>query len=193
MKTKLTLAAALLALSFTAAAQTTAAAPPSGRDRPVLGIGIGIVPFAAPTVNPGSATTTISRTVEIYLPISVAPNFRLEPSLGIASDDQPGGGTDTRDVTFGLGALYVGRLAPAVDWYGGGRLKLNFAHVSNPAGSDSGTDVQVMGAFGGEYYLAPKFSLGLEANLGLFSNSNVSGDDDGWFTAGVAFLRLYFK
>ena len=179
MKTKLTLAAALLAVSFTAAAQ----------ERPTLGLGIGIAPFAVPTVN----AATVSRTVELYVPISLAPNLRLEPSLGIASTDQPGNGQDTRDFTLGLGVFYVGRLAPAVDMHLGGRLKLNFAKVSVPGASDDGTDFSLAGALGGEYFLVPRFSLGLEGELGLYQNSSVSGDDDGWFTTGIAFLRVYFK
>ena len=182
MKTKLTLAAALLALSFTAAAQ----------ERPKVGIGIGIYPFATPTANPA----TVSRTVEVYVPIAIAPNFRLEPSFGLATDNQPSNSNnlDTRDFTFGIGGFYVGRLAPTVDLHMGGRLKLNFAKVENQLGvSDSGTDFSLAAALGGEYYLVPRFSLGLEADLGLFQNSNVSGDDDGWFTSGVAFLRVYFN
>jgi outer membrane protein with beta-barrel domain len=180
MKTKLTLAAALLALSFTAAAQ----------ERPKVGLGIGIAPFAVPTVN----AATISRTVELYVPIALAPNLRLEPSLGIASTNQPGNAQDTRDFTLGLGVFYVSRLAPTVDMHMGGRLKLNFAEVSTPAlGSDSGTDFSLAAALGGEYYLVPRFSLGLEGELGLYQNSNVSGDDDGWFTTGIAFLRVYFN
>jgi hypothetical protein len=82
------------------------------------------------------------------------------------------------------------RLAPPFDMYAGGRLKLNFAHESN-ATSDSGTDVLLAGAFGGEYYLSPHFSVGAEAQLGWRDNSSVSGDDSFVFTTGLAFLRFY--
>jgi outer membrane protein with beta-barrel domain len=179
MRTKPLAAAALLAAAFPAAAQ----------ERPQLGFGIGIAPFAVP----GSGAATVSRTVELYVPIAPTPQLRLEPSFGISTDDQPGGGTDTRDFTLGFGAFVVNRVAPAVDMYMGGRLRLNFAKVSTPAASDTGTDLQIAAALGGEYYLVPRFSLGLEGELGLFQNSRVSGDNDGVFTTGIAFLRVYFK
>lgn len=180
MKTKLTLAAALLAVSFSAAAQ----------ERPKIGLGIGIAPFAVP-----STSTTVSRTVEIYVPIAIAPTFRLEPSVGLFTNDQPAGPNelDTRDLTLGLGGFFVSRIAPTADLYAGGRLKLNFAKLSFPGGSDTGTDLQIAAALGGEVYLVPRLSLGAEAELGLYQNSNVSGDDDGFFTTGIAFLRVYFK
>ncbi|HEY6002830.1 MAG TPA: outer membrane beta-barrel protein [Anaeromyxobacter sp.] len=178
MRTKPLVAAALLAVAFSAAAQ----------ERPKVGLGIGIAPFAVP----GSGAATVSRTVELYVPIAIAPQFRLEPSLGISTDDEPGNGTDTRDFTLGIGAFLVSRLAPTADMYVGGRLRLNFAKVSNPVASDTGTDLQIAAAIGGEVYLVPRFSLGLEGELGLFQNSRVSGDNDGVFTTGIAFLRVYF-
>jgi hypothetical protein len=178
MKTRIALAAALLAVSLAAAAQ----------ERPRVGLGIGIAPFAVPSMHAG----VVSRTVEVYVPLAVAPSFRLEPSLGLATNDQPGNGVDTRDLTLGLGAFFVSRLAPTADLYAGGRLKLNFAKVSVPGASDSGTDLLLAGALGGEVYLVPRLSLGAEAELGLYQNSAVSGDDSGWFTTGIAFLRVYF-
>lgn len=179
MRTKLLAAAALLAVTFPAAAQ----------ERPMIGLGIGIAPFAVP----GAGAAAVSRTVELYVPIAVTPQLRLEPSLGIATDDQPGAGTDTRDFTLGLGAFIVNRFAPTADMYVGGRLRLNFAKVSNPAASDTGTDLQIAAALGGEYYFVPRFSLGLEGELGIFQNSRVSGDNSGVFTTGIAFLRVYFQ
>lgn len=181
MRTKLLAAAALLAVNLHAAAQ----------ERPTIGLGIGIAPFAVPA----AGAATVSRTVELYVPIAVAPQLRIEPSLGIATDDQPAGPNevDTRDFTLGLGVFLVNRMAPAADMYVGGRLRLNFAKISTPVGSDTGTDLQIAAALGGEYYFVPRFSLGLEGELGLYQNSRVSGDNDGVFTTGIAFLRVYFK
>jgi hypothetical protein len=34
--------------------------------------------------------------------------------------------------------------------------------------------------------------MGLEAQLGLYQLGDVSGDADGFFTNGLAFLRVYF-
>jgi Outer membrane protein beta-barrel domain len=180
MSTKLlAVTAALLAVTSSAAAQ----------DRPKVGLGIGIAPFAVP----GVGAATVSRTIELYVPLAIAPNFRLEPSLGIATDDEPGNGPDTRDVTLGIGGFVVSRIAPTADMYAGGRLRLNFAKVSTPVASDTGTDFQIAAAFGGEYYFVPRFSLGLEGELGLFQNSTVSGDNSGVFTTGIAFLRVYLQ
>ena len=131
----------LLALPLSAAAQ----------QRPTVGLGVGIAPFAVPSMHAG----VVSRTVELYVPLAVGPTFRLEPSFGLATNDQPGAGVDTRDLTLGIGGFLVSRMAPTADMYAGARLKLNFARVEDGAtGADSsGTDLQIAGAFGGEVYL----------------------------------------
>ncbi len=165
------------------AATTAFSAAAQERSRGQIGLGIAIVPLASQGVPP---------TVEVYLPIMIAPEIRIEPSLGIFTDDRAGP-NDTRDLTLGIGGFFVKGLAPTIDMYVGGRLKLNFAKVTTPAGSDTGTDVLLAGAVGGEYYFVPRFSIGLEGQLGLYSNSAVSGDNSGFFTTGLAFLRVYFK
>lgn len=170
---KLALALLTLAVALPATAQQSA-------DRPKLGFGVAIFPL-----QPGSPT------VEVYAPMTVAPNFRIEPSIGIYTSNEPAGGVDTRDLTLGIGAFVMKRLSPVVDMYMGGRLKLNFAKVDLGPVDDSGTDIVLAGAVGGEAYLAPRFSLGLEAQLGFYQNSDVSGDDSGLYTTGLAFLRLY--
>src|SRR5512146_425209 len=177
---RLALALCALALASPAAAQQA---------RPTFGFGVSILPFAQPSV--------VLPTAELYLPIRVAPAFRLEPSLGIFTSNEPTPGTDTRDITIGVGAFWVKQLAAPLDMYVGGRLKLNFAHVSttNAAGttaSDSDTDLVLAAALGGEYYVATQLSVGLEGELGLYDHGNVSGDDTGVFTTGLAFLRIYF-
>jgi hypothetical protein len=178
---RLALALSALALASPAAAQQ--------QTRPMLGFGISVAPIA-------EAAFT-SPTVELVLPIRVAPAFKLEPSLGIFSRDRPSPGTDTRDITLGVGAFWVKPIAAPMDMYVGGRLKLNFAHESTTTGagttvSDSGTDMSIAAALGGEYYVVPQFSVGLEGQLGLYNHSLINGDDSGFFTNGLAFLRLYF-
>ena len=163
---KLVLAALALALAAPASAQEA---------RRQFGLGIGIDEESAP----GSP-------VELYLPLNVAPQLRIEPSFGLRTGD------DRTDVTIGSGLFLVQRLAPALDLLIGGRLKLNFASVDRPGDDESGTDLYRAGALGGEYYLVPRFSLGLEGNLGFYSQSDASGDDSGLFTASTAFLRVYF-
>jgi hypothetical protein len=174
MKTTLRLAAALAALTLVlpAAAQ---------EQRPTLGIGASINPEAA-----------FSPTVEIYVPIRLGQQFRLEPSVGIFTRDRDAPGVDTSDVTVGIGAFYMMPIAAAADVYVGGRLKLNFASRDDGVNDDSDTDLTVAAALGGEYYLVPQLSLGVEAQLGLYQLGDVSGDDSGFFTTGLGFLRFYF-
>jgi Outer membrane protein beta-barrel domain len=169
---------ALLAASAVHAQETQR--NPEAR-RPV-GIGVAIEPFAE---GAGSLST-----FEVYIPVALTPMLRIEPSIGILSHNRPTGQRDTRDITLGAGLFYMMHVAAPFDLYAGGRLKLNFAHVSDP--SDSGTDVVLAGALGGEYYLSPHFSLGAEAQFGWRDNSNVSGDDSFIFTTGLAFFRFYF-
>ncbi len=178
---RLALAACALALAVPAAAQQT--------QRPTLGFGISFVPFAQPSAD--------LPTVELYLPIRVAPAFRLEPSLGIYSRNEPSPGTDRRDITVGVGAFWVKQLAAPADMYVGGRLRLNFADAkttfaNGTTASDSDTDIFIAAALGGEYYLVPQFSLGLEGELGYYDHGDVNLGTSGVFTTGLAFLRLYF-
>jgi hypothetical protein len=163
------------------------AAPAAAQERPAFGIGIGIQPFADTPFFEGGAVPT----VQIYFPLQVAPNLRIEPSFGLLTRNRPGPQADTSDLTLGVGVFLTSRISPPLDLQVGGRLKLNFASVDRPVGDDSGTDLSIAAALGGEYYLAPRFSLGLEAQLGRYQNSDVSGDDSGFFTTGLAFLRVY--
>ncbi len=153
-----------------------------------VGIGVSIVPLETGSYN--------APTVEVYVPIKIAPQLRLEPSFGVQTadrDNAAGNNVDTSDVTLGLGVFFVQRVAAPVDFYAGGRFKLNFASVDDGIDENNGTDVIIAGALGGEYYFVPKFSLGLEAQLGYFSRSDASIDEaDGFFTTGLAFLRMYF-
>jgi hypothetical protein len=186
VKDTIRLAVALSALTLAVPAVAQPAAAPS-HQRSTFGIGISVAPVDAAGVLP---------TIEVYVPIQIAPQFRLEPSLGIFTQNRDGAGTtDTSDVTLGIGAFWVKPIAAPVDMYVGGRLKLDFAHSDNGVTSDSDTNFSLAGAFGGEYYLVAKFSVGLEAQLGLYQRGTAGasgGNDSGWFTTGLAFLRLYF-
>jgi hypothetical protein len=176
-------------LLFAALVVATATLAQAQEARKQVGVGVSIDPFAAAAFTSGAAPTP---TVEVYVPINLMPKLRLEPSLGIFTNDV-NTGTSTRDVTLGVGLFYVQRLAAPFDLYMGGRLKLNFAHTETTAGgSDSGTDVLLAGALGGEHYFSPHFSLGAEAQLGFRSNSSASGDNTSVFTTGLGFLRFYF-
>ncbi len=175
----------LVALAFLA----WAAPAPAQEARPAFGVGVAINALGAPDVAP---------TVEVYVPMRVAPNLRIEPSLGIRTVNRPSapGNQDERDVTVGVGVFLLSRVSSPVDVYAGGRLKLNFAKKSFFGGtSDSGTDVSIAAALGGENYLSPHFSVGLEGELGYYNNSSASftGEEDGLFTTGLVFVRVYFR
>jgi hypothetical protein len=167
------------------------AAPAAAQERPAFGIGIGIEPFADTPFFEGGAVGRTVPTVQIYFPLQVAPNLRIEPSFGVFTRNRPGPQADTSDLTLGVGVFLTSRISPPLDLHVGGRLKLNFVSIDTTVGDDSGTDLSIAAALGGEYYLAPRFSLGLEAQLGRYQNSDVSGDDSGFFTTGLAFLRVY--
>ena len=182
---KVVVALAALALAAPAFAQQQPQATSDHRAQ--IGVGVSITEVSALVASP---------TIEVYLPIQVGPNIRIEPSLGLFTDDQPTGGTDTKNITLGVGVFVQQKVAPPVDLYVGGRLKLNFASADTGAADDSGTDFTLAAAIGGEYYLVPKFSIGLEGQLGFYSNAQVNGraggDNSGFFTTGLGFLRVYF-
>lgn len=183
---KVVVALAALVLAAPAFAQVE-----QSGSRPQFGLGVSIMPLLPST----TSVAALAPTIEVYAPIQVAPALRIEPSLGIHTNDQPTGSAlaDRKNITLGVGVFLQQKVAAPVDVYVGGRLKLNFASADFPGGgSDSGTDVIIAAAAGGEYYLVPKFSVGLEAQLGFYSNTAVSGDDSGFFTNGLAFLRVYF-
>ncbi|MFT3917590.1 MAG: hypothetical protein QM704_26940 [Anaeromyxobacteraceae bacterium] len=181
---QVTLAASLLALATPALA-----APPAAQAQPVqqpagagpkIGLGIAL-----------NSDPTFSSPAEILVPIILNPTIRVEPSLGIFSRNVDGG-TDTRNFVLGVGVLAGKQVAPATELLFGGRLKLGFAKFDNGVTSDSGTDILIAGAAGAEHWFSDKFSLGLEAQLGYYALSNVSGDASGFFTQGALTARVYF-
>jgi hypothetical protein len=170
---KLAFVVAALALALPAAAQ---------QKQTKLGLGVSITPEA-----------DVGPSIQLYMPIDIGATLRVEPSLGISTTNEGGtGGVDSSDLTLGAGVFGMKRVAPPVNLYFGGRVKLNFASFDDGVNDDSGVDLSIAGAIGSEYYFVPNFSLGLEGQLGFFSNSDVSGDVSGFFTTGLGFLRMYF-
>lgn len=171
---RIALALCALALAVPASAQQQA--------RPQLGVGV--------------AVTGGGFVPEIYVPIRIAPELKVEPSLGVLTSNASGGVSD-RDFVLGVGVFWVKPLTAAADMYIGGRLKLDFTKSDNGVTSDSNTDVQIAAALGGEYYLVPHFSLGVEGQLGHYDvgttgNFAPGRDTNGWFTDALLFGRIYF-
>lgn len=166
---------AALAAAFPAAAQ-------GAGDRRPFGFGIG--------ANASFQETTGAFPFEIYFPFRIGPTLKVEPSLGILTADADG--ADFSDVMVGVGVFAVRRISAPVDLYFGGRLKLDFVSADLAGGGDeSDTDFYVTAAAGGEYFVVPAFSLGLEANLGYYSLGELSNDQSGLYTTGIFMLRMY--
>jgi hypothetical protein len=122
----------------------------------------------------------------LLVPLNLAPNLKIEPMIGLLTVN--GGG---HLIWIGTGAFFVMRAGGNVDILAGGRLSLDFVDD----GVDTGTDFKIAAALGAEYFLAPKFSLGAEADLGFYNNSDVSplnAGADGFFTQGWVMARFYF-
>jgi hypothetical protein len=174
-------AAATLAYATTAQAQraTTTVTVDGGERRPMVGIGI------------------IANTAErfVLVPLNVSPVLKVEPFAGF-NTFSASGGADVSSFLLGAGVFYVLKTNSQLDLLFGGRLGLDFVSVSQAGTSTSGTDLQLVGAAGAEYYLQPRFSVGMEGQLGFFSNSKATtaaaGEGSGIITAGLATLRFYF-
>ena len=174
-----------IALTLTTLALLAMAAPAHAQgaatDRRQFGIGIGAnASFDEPT--------TGAYPYEIYLPLRLSQALKIEPSIGLQTGS---GDTDFTDLMLGVGVFAVRRVSAPVDLYYGGRLKLNFISEDDGVNDESGTDFYLTAAAGGEYFVVPAFSLGLEANLGFYSLDELSGDQDGLYTTGIFFLRMY--
>jgi hypothetical protein len=170
---RIALALSALALAVPASAQQ--------QPRPQVGIGVAI----------GS---NFEFAKEVYVPIRVAPELKVEPSIGILTRDRTNG-TKTSDFVLGVGVFWVKPLAAAADMYLGGRLKLDFAKSDDGVTSNSDTNVTIAAAIGGEYYLVPHFSFGVEGQLGHYDVGTAgfnAGDASGWFTDALLFGRIYF-
>lgn len=192
----LALGAALAAAPFAWAQQ----APQQLR----VGFGVGLEPFAPLNLSNARAAPVGAG---LYMPLQIGPSLRVEPSISILTFSQ-NPANDISAVGIGAGAFYyfVPAQAQQTGLYAGGRVNLFFLKnkVSNGAGAEietTETDFQLAGVLGGEYFVAPRFSVGAEAQLALtwYGDQDVSGaptisrDGFGVSTNGVVFLRYFFQ
>lgn len=183
----------LLAAALLSAAAPALAAPPAARPAPSSQAEASSAAPSQPKVGVGISLASdgnFSSPAEILVPIILNPTIRVEPSLGILTRNF-GGGASSRDIVLGVGVFMAKRAAPSTDLLFGGRLKLGFAKVDNGVADDSGNDILVAGAAGAEHWFSDRFTVGLEAQLGFYSLSEVSGDASGLFTQGLVIARLY--
>jgi hypothetical protein len=161
-----------------------AAAAPAAAQTQRVGLGI--------AANFDSTETGLSR-VYVLVPIQLAGNLRIEPMLGINTYDSDG--TDASDITLGAGVLFALSASQQAQVYAGGRLALDFVSWDSGVAEESGVDFRVAGTLGGEFFLAPRFSLGAEADFGFYSTSDGNfdiGNASGFYTAGYLISRFYF-
>ncbi len=177
------------------------------------GIALGLQPFNLNSVSFIGGTAVVFPSVALYAPIDVA-SVRIEPSIGFATFSEnsssafAGQPTSGHDWALGLGALYK-VVAPApVGFYIGGRLGVAFvgATTAGPSlGSStsvSETDVSLHLAGGGEYAVAPQFTVGAELQAGITwygdpkvspsVGTTISRGLTSWSTNGLLFLRYFF-
>ncbi len=186
---RISAAAAALALAVPASAQQSTSATPAK-----VGIGIGF------THGPMSTGT------EIFVPINVSPNLRVEPLLGFDSvslDDYFGKQSET---IFGAGLFWVGPLGGQAQLYAGGRLALHWVSQTaaglNPDKAKR-HDTLIGAVLGAEYLPHPRVALGAEGMVGhvFIGDTEVtdgvtgvkrsagSGDENA--TQGMLFVRIY--
>jgi hypothetical protein len=180
---------ALLALLALAPAARAQEAQP-GKAR--LGLGISYNPVDS-LLRPREGFSPVS----VHVPIDLA-TLRIEPSLGILTLDTDNSGKSSV-VDLGVGVFYLLKTSREFHVYAGPRLVLGFASAESAGGlKDSGVDVRLAAALGGEWFAAPNFSFGAEAQLGFQSIAKLQDGvallrdgSTGFDTAGLAFLRFY--
>ncbi|HET9551833.1 MAG TPA: outer membrane beta-barrel protein [Anaeromyxobacteraceae bacterium] len=180
---------ALLALlALAPAAQAQEAQPGKAR----IGLGISYNPVDS-LLRPREGFTPVS----VNVPIDLGA-VRVEPSLGILSLDTDNSGKSSA-VDLGVGVFFLMKSSKDFHVYAGPRLVLGFASAESAGGlKDSGVDVRLAAALGAEWFAAPSFSFGAEAQLGFQSiaklqdgNALLRDGSTGFDTAGLAFLRFY--
>ncbi len=202
MKTILRIGAMAIALAL--AAPASAQQPSQGR----VGIGLGL-----PTHSFGSLLSTLGGATgvfegpQIYVPINVSPNLRIEPQFGyISATDDDLHETDSA-FTIGAGAFYVAPMGQQTNIYAGGRLALIWTKDENHTGGGllvktTQRATSLAPVFGGEYAVSPRFSVGAEAQLNFVWLSDPDQEVGGitqtfpggsnYFTQGLIFVRIYF-
>jgi hypothetical protein len=191
-------------VALAALALTTPASAQQGRPRLGIGVGISTFDFNLTTLATGFPASVPD---SIYVPINLAPTFRIEPEVGAATLKQSSGSgvtsVETSVVSLGIGLFFLMPASPELDIYVGGRLvRTSFSSILKAPGSPDdkteGADIRVSPAVGGEYSLHRRFSLGAEVQLQLisFGDRTVTGGGtvpggSGLQTSGLFFARVY--
>lgn len=200
MKSVLRIGALVAALTFAAPAAAQPSQPSQGR----VGIGLGM-PVNQLSQLLGIGGSGASLEPQIYVPINISPNLRIEPQLGYFKLSDDDAQTETSSFTIGAGVFFVKPVVQQTQLYLGGRLALNWFRdedQNTPAKFEQ-TNLTIAGVFGGEYLPSPWFSVGAEAQLAytalgdpdVTDTAGVTTTGQGgsiFSTAGLLFLRVYF-
>jgi hypothetical protein len=203
MKTVLRIGALVAALTFAAPAAAQQQQQQQQQGRVGIGLGMPVNQLGQLIGIFGGPSASVEP--QIFVPINISPNLRIEPQFGyfkLSDDDDQ---TDTSSFTLGAGVFFVKPVAQQTQLYLGGRLALNWFRdedQTSPAKFEQ-TNVTIAGVFGGEYLPSPWFSVGAEAQLAYTSLGDpdvtdtvgvtTTGQGGSIFsTAGLLFLRVYF-
>ncbi len=201
MKTILRIGAMAIALAL--AAPASAQQPPPGR----VGIGLGM-----PVTGIGQLLSIASAggfdAPQIYVPINVSPNLRIEPQIGFVRVANDADDTTDSSFTIGAGVFFVKPVAQQTDLYLGGRLAFNWTRDEDRTSATNvntakQTNTSVAGVFGGEYLPSSWFSVGAEAQIAYVSQGDIKTTNSAgisvtepggsiWSTQGLLFIRVYF-
>lgn len=168
-----------------------------------MGLGVGF----------STATATPSFRIPLLVPLAGRPGFvRVEPYLSLLSSDRDTSLVQTvSDSTLEIGAnvTYAIPVFPFAYAYGGGRLGLaRRSYTRETTGpvtttlEDSGMGVVVAAIVGGDVFLHPRLSLGVEAGLGYATSPKLedgspstllAGESSTLFSTGEIVMRFWFK
>lgn len=195
----------IVAIAVTLAAALPAAAQKAAQARVGLGIGLPTSELAASILGDPATGRGLSAP-QLYVPINVTPNIRIEPQIGVFTIDDDASGDSMSIWSIGTGAFWLMPLGGNVSMYVGPRLVLSFFDAEEDLGGGDtrrteGTDVLIAAAVGGEYAVHPRFSVGAEGQIGRtwigdrdVTETGVTVTEQGgssWSTQGIVFVRVY--
>lgn len=101
----------------------------------------------------------------VYVPIDLAPNLRLEPLVGVGTIDRDAG-VDVKEYALGIGAFYVVPVGQQAHLYVGPRVGFRRLDETDPPNTTiKATDWWIGAALGGEFLAHPRVGFGGEAEI----------------------------
>lgn len=211
MKNPLRAAAAAAALAAALAAPASARAQQQRQPRLGLGVSVNtnvVTPLTTATAPAGTARV-FAPPGNLYVPIYVAPNVRIEPQVGWLTVTDDDTSADDSSFAAGIGALVLKPVAAAASLYGGVRLVSTWLKDEELNGGRTvftkrtRRNTMLAAVFGGEYLPAPWFSAGIEAQLEYTAIGDVKVQETAQPTQtlqggsarsieALLFLRVYF-